>query len=126
MPSSDIENLIGYPLLESQLTSILTILSTFTSLYSAKSNKDLFDLHDVTVNYNETNLNLSHGTKLVLTGLNDNDYWRGKNLESFKSSICKLISPYKKLRPFNVYLSVPVCGKFSELLFSKSFPLTLS
>ena len=63
-------------------------------------------LQDVTVNYNETNLNLSHGTKLVLTGLNDTDYWRGKNLESFKSLICKLISPYKKLRPFNVYLTI--------------------
>ena len=43
-------------------------------------------LQDVTVNYNETNLNLSHGTKLVLTGLNDTDYWRGKNLESFKKA----------------------------------------
>lgn len=63
-------------------------------------------LQDVTVNYDETNLNLSHGTKLVLAGLNDTDYWRGKNLESFKSLICKLISPYKKLRPFNVYLTI--------------------
>ena len=71
---------------------------------------DTFDtankLQDVTVNYDETNLNLSNGTKLILAGLNDNDYWRGKNLESFKSSICKLISPYKKLRPFYVYLTI--------------------
>lgn len=71
---------------------------------------DTFDtankLQDVIVNYNEANLSLSHGTKLILTGLNDDDYWRGKNLEAFKSLICKLISPYKELRPFSVYLTI--------------------
>lgn len=71
---------------------------------------DTFDtankLQDVTVKYGESHLNYSHGTKLVLTGINDDDYWRGKNLELFKSSICKLISPYKELRPFNVYLFI--------------------
>lgn len=71
---------------------------------------DTFDtankLQDVTVNYNEVHLISPHGTKLILTGINDDDYWRGKNLELFKSSICKLISPYKELRPFSVYLSI--------------------
>lgn len=92
-----------------QVCEIYTKKEGFTALHVG-FDWDTFDtvnkLHDVTVNYNETNLNMSHGTKLVLTGLNDNDYWRGKNLESFKSSICKLISPYKKLRPFNVYLTI--------------------
>jgi signal transduction histidine kinase len=63
-------------------------------------------LQDVTVKHDETYLKQPHGTKLVLTGINDEDYWRGKNLEAFKSSICKLISPYKELRPFNVYLTI--------------------
>lgn len=63
-------------------------------------------LQDVTVKYNVSHLNYSHGTKLILTGLNDDDYWRGKNLEAFKSLICKLISPYKELRPFSVYLTI--------------------
>ena len=63
-------------------------------------------LQDVTVKHDETYLKQSHGTKLVLTGINDDDYWKGKNLEAFKSSICKLISPYKELRPFNVYLTI--------------------
>ncbi|MBR5377603.1 MAG: sensor histidine kinase [Bacteroidales bacterium] len=71
---------------------------------------DTFDtankLQDVIVNYNVANMSLSHGTKLILTGLNDDDYWRGKKLEAFKSLICKLISPYKELRPFNVYLTI--------------------
>ena len=71
---------------------------------------DTFDsankLQDVTVKHNEVQLSKSKGTKLVLTGINDDDYWRGKNLELFKSSICKLISPYKELRPFDVYLSI--------------------
>lgn len=63
-------------------------------------------LQDVTVKHDETYLKQSHGTKLVLTGINDDDYWKGNNLEAFKSSICKLISPYKELRPFNVYLTI--------------------
>ena len=71
---------------------------------------DSFDtankLQDVTVKHNKVQINKPKGTKLVLTGINDDDYWRGKNLELFKSSICKLISPYKELRPFDVYLSI--------------------
>lgn len=71
---------------------------------------DTFDtankLQDVTVNHNEVQLNKTKGTRLVLTGINDDDYWKGKNLELFKSSICKLIAPYKELRPFDVYLSI--------------------
>ena len=63
-------------------------------------------LHDVTVEYNNTEFALSHGTKLVLSEILDENYWKGKNLEQFKASICKLISPYKELRPFKVYLFI--------------------
>lgn len=94
-------------------------LAQICEIYTKKENEtaihvgfdwDTFDtankLQDVTVKYDESYLNYSHGTKLVLTGINDDDYWKGNNLEAFKSSICKLISPYKELRPFNVYLTI--------------------
>lgn len=63
-------------------------------------------LHEVDVEYKETSMDCSHGTKLVLSGIMDENYWQGKNLEQFKALICKLISPYKELRPFKVYLFI--------------------
>ena len=92
-----------------QVCEIYTKKETGTAIHVG-FDWDTFDtankLQDVTVKYDKSHLNYSHGTKLVLAGINDDDYWRGKNLELFKSSICKLISPYKELRPFNVYLSI--------------------
>lgn len=92
-----------------QVCEIYTKKETGTAIHVG-FDWDTFDtankLQDVTVRYDKSHLNYSHGTKLVLAGINDDDYWRGKNLELFKSSICKLISPYKELRPFNVYLSI--------------------
>lgn len=94
-------------------------LAQVCEIYTKKENNnafhvgfdwDTFDtankLQDVAVKHDEAYLKQSHGTKLVLTGINDDDYWKGNNLEAFKSSICKLISPYKELRPFNVYLTI--------------------
>ena len=94
-------------------------LAQICEIYTKKANGtaihvgfdwDTFDtankLQEVTVKHNEVQLNKTKGTKLVLTGINEEDYWKGKNLEIFKSSICKLIAPYKELRPFDVYLSI--------------------
>ena len=92
--------------------------------YHVGFNWDDFDnakrLGDVNVTFKETILNKKSGTTLYLLGLLDISYWQGKNLESFKSALCQLISPYDELRmskkereqeskykrPFNIYLSI--------------------
>lgn len=46
------------------------------------------------------------GTTLVLSGLNNPEIWKGENLEEFKGLLSQMISPYKKNRPFEVYIQV--------------------
>jgi len=46
------------------------------------------------------------GTTLVLSGLKNPEVWKGENLEEFKGLLSQMISPYKKNRPFEVYIQV--------------------
>ena len=46
------------------------------------------------------------GTKLILTNLKHVEVWKGRNLEKFKGQISQIISPFKKNRPFKVYLTI--------------------
>lgn len=63
-------------------------------------------LSDVNVEFDHFESKKKHGTKLVLTDLNNSEVWKGKNLERFKGQISQVISPYKENRPFEVYLKV--------------------
>ncbi len=46
------------------------------------------------------------GTTLILSDLNTPGIWQGESLEKFKGELSQMISPYKKNRPFEVYIQV--------------------
>ena len=77
-------------------------------------------LSDVDVLMDNVSFGVSHGTKLVLSGLVDKVSWSGDNLERFKAQISQLISPYQENKPFRVYLcvngeSIDVEGDYKRL-----------
>lgn len=70
-------------------------------------------LSDVKVKYEIYHSEKREGTTLLLSSLNNEEVWQGKNLEKFKGQILQVISPYKENRPFEVYLKIN--GQLIEL-----------
>jgi HSP90 family molecular chaperone len=63
-------------------------------------------LSNVPVEVSEKKSNKENGTKLILTNLKNKEVWTGENLENLKGQLTQIISPYKKNRPFEIYLKI--------------------
>jgi signal transduction histidine kinase len=88
-------------------------------------------LEDVEIQLNEVNYSKLHGTKILITGLMEPELWKdtppekvekkgkGKNkqisiIEQLKNELSRLISPYKEIRDFTVYIELD--GKGIDLI----------
>lgn len=62
---------------------------------------------DVDVPIETIDWDKSHGTKLILGDLiATSTTWTEEGITRFKAMLCQLVSPYKELRPFSVYVSI--------------------
>ena len=62
---------------------------------------------DVDVPIETIDWDKSHGTKLILGDLiSTSTTWTEEGITRFKAMLCQLVSPYKELRPFSVYVSI--------------------
>lgn len=62
---------------------------------------------DVDVPIETIDWDKSHGTKLILGDLiATSTTWTEDGITRFKAMLCQLVSPYKELRPFSVYVSI--------------------
>ena len=61
-------------------------------------------LGEVNVIFDSADINAPCGTRMYLLDLIDKDCWQGQSLEKLKGSLCQIIAPYEKLRPFKIYL----------------------
>lgn len=62
---------------------------------------------DVDVPIEAINWDKPHGTKLILEDLiSSSNTWTEDGMVRFKAMLCQLVSPYKELRPFSVYVSI--------------------
>lgn len=72
-------------------------------------------LEDVDIHLEEANFHRRHGTKVIVSGLRDNDLWRGQTaVKRLEQELSRMISPYKQIRDFMV--AVEVDGKSLQLL----------
>ncbi len=63
-------------------------------------------LSDIPVQVSEKQSKENNGTEIVLLNLTQPNVWKGKNLERFKGLLSKMVSPYQKNRPFDIYLTI--------------------
>lgn len=71
-------------------------------------------LQDVEIKTGTTNFSRQHGTKVVVSDLREIDLWRGEDsIKHLEQELSKMISPYKQIRDFNVFVEVD--GKPLEL-----------
>jgi signal transduction histidine kinase len=85
-------------------------------LGSEESNHLAFDWSDFESHVPLTKVRLKHlvtpkkakqkGTKLVITKLTNADIWKKEAADRFRGQLSQLIFPYKKKRPFAVYLTI--------------------
>lgn len=72
-------------------------------------------LEDVDIHLAEVNYPRQHGTKIVVSGLQEPDFWQGQwATKQLEQELTRMISPYKQIRDFTV--AVEVDGKSLELM----------
>ncbi len=86
-------------------------LLTFSWLDFAK----VSSLKEVDISFEEISHLKKHGTKIVISDLKEIETWRGqKALKKLEQELSRMISPYKKIRDFMIYVEVD--GKVLELM----------
>lgn len=72
-------------------------------------------LENVNIHLTEIKYQRPHGTKVVVSGLKEPDFWRGQvAIKRLEQELSLMISPYRQIRDFTV--AVEVDGKLLELL----------
>lgn len=72
-------------------------------------------LENVDIHLSEIKYSRRHGTKVVVSGLQEPEFWRGQTaVKRLEQELSRMISPYKQIRDFMV--AVEVDGKPLELL----------
>ena len=72
-------------------------------------------LEEVDIHLAEINYPRQHGTKVIVSGLKEPDFWRGElALKRLEHEFSRMISPYRQIRDFTVVVEVD--GKPLELL----------
>ncbi len=78
--------------------------------FATASKLENVDIHLVAIKYPRL-----HGTKVIVSGLREPDFWRGQSpLKRLEQELSRMISPYREIRDFTV--AVEVDGKALELL----------
>lgn len=72
-------------------------------------------LKDVDIHLDEIKYSSAHGTKVVISDLKEIEIWKGQSaIKRLEQELSRMISPYKKIRNFTVYINID--GKTLDLL----------
>ena len=67
---------------------------------------DGINLQAVPVLFQKLPLQSQHGTKLVITDLNELDRWRSLGTEDLRLRLATIVSPYRKVENFKLYCTL--------------------
>jgi len=81
---------------------------SWTDFQSAK------DLEDVRIQSSGIDLKNKSGTRIVVSDLREPDTWKGRALDRLTNELSRMISPYKEIRDFQIYVEVD--GRKLELV----------